>query len=422
MEATTDIQSDEGLLDIPTGEIMEPPFESDCPEGIDPALWIQWQDEEELKKDYFLYQLKRGKEGHNVGLENGLTNINKYIYGTQKGWYYLIGGESSSGKTTIGDFMFVLNAWMSAKQQNRPIKIYYCSFEIGKTEKLFRWCSYFIYLKYGVQLPGSYLQGRITDRLIHDQHTLWALEAYTIIKEMLKDVDIVQDTIHPTKIFEDLIESHFAKHGTVKRADISAEDKKKGKKGYVKAYTENDPKLITLLVVDHLALTGTEMHLETKGIMDKMSKYMIVLRNIFHCTGIFYQQFSPDMMSTYRGAYGKKIEAILTPQRIDFGDSKATFRDADIVFGLVGPQKDIEDFKGYKVDKVIGLGDCFRALYLMKHRYGSANRMVPLFMDGITGMLYDLPLNPYDETLMDPWYAKAQQIEQLCQSFSLNKN
>lgn len=390
-----------------------------APPGVSQDLWSKWISDEEVKKDQFLWQLKRGSAGQNVGLSNGLEAINRYIYGTHKARYYLIGAESSAGKTTVGDFMYVLKAWEDARRQNRPIKIYYCSFEIGRTDKLYRWASYYIFIKHGVQLPSDYLQGRINGRLPSPEHQRMVLEAYTIITEMMKDVIVIQDTVHPTKIFEDLIEAHFSKHGKVHRADVSAEDKKKGRKGYVTGYDEYDPSLITILFIDHLALTGTELHLETKGIMDKMSKYMIVIRNLFHGTGVFIQQFSTDMMATYRGLVGKKTEAMIAPQRIDFGDSKATYRDADVVYGLVKPQADMKKFLYYDLSKDEGLGDCFTALYLMKNRYGPSNRLIPLFVDGISGHVYELPMmkseNPFT---LEKWYTKANEIETLCQMFS----
>jgi hypothetical protein len=294
------------------------------------------------------------------------------------------------------------------------IKIFYFSFEIGKTEKLYRWCSYFIFIKYGIRLPSDYLQGRINGKPITEMHAKLVLEAYTTITEMLKDIRIVQDVMHPTKIFEAMVEEHFAEHGTVERSKVPEAEAKKGKKGYVKGYSERDPALITILLIDHLALTGTEMHLETKGIMDKMSKYAIVLRNLFHCTVVFYQQFSTDMMASYRGMIGKKTEATIAPQRIDFGDSKATFRDADVVFGLVKPQGEVATFMGYDLNKHEGLGTCFLAMYIMKQRYGPSGKVIPLFADGSTGMMYDLPLTPTNPIAMQPWYDQAQEIEQLC--------
>lgn len=396
------------------------PVDISPPEGVDESIWKQWQDEEELKKDKFLYQLKRGMQGHNVGLDNGLTNINKYIYGTHKGRYYLIGAESGVGKTTISDFMFVLKAWESSKKLGRKIKIFYFSFEIGKIEKLYRWVSYFIFIKYKIQLPSDYLQGRIAGKTVTKEHSEMILYAYSIIKEMLKDVTIVEDTLTPTKIFNAMIDEHFSKHGTIERAAVSAEDIKKKKKGSLKGYTENDSDLTTIIMIDHLALTEGERGMDTKMVMDTMSKYCIVLRNMFHATPVIIQQFSTDMMSAYRGAFGKKTEATIAPSRLDFGDSKATYRDADVVIGGTKPQKEMSQFCGYnmKHPEDDGLGDYFIASYLMKNRYGPANRMLPLFLDPVVGIPYDLPLTPSNPIIMCDWINNALKLEEICQTFS----
>ena len=92
-------------------------------------LWSSW---EEQDYNSFIYQVQSGRKGMNAGLGNGLQRINRYIYGTQRGRYYLIGADSSVGKTTLADYMFVLSTWADAKAKGIPIKIYYCSFEMSK--------------------------------------------------------------------------------------------------------------------------------------------------------------------------------------------------------------------------------------------------------------------------------------------------
>jgi hypothetical protein len=391
----------------------------DAPEGVDPETWDSWKQWKMLPANDFMFQVMRGQQGLNVGLNNGLTNINRYIYGTHQARYYLLGADSGVGKTTIADFMYVLKAWESAKKKGRKIKIFYCSFEVGKLDKTARWVSYYIFVKFGVRLPSDYLLGRIEGKLVTVEHMRMIQVAFSMVKEMMKDIVFVEDVIHPTKIFEDLIEAHFEKHGTVIRAPVSEEEKKKHphKKGYVKGYHATDPDMMTMLVIDHLALTGSEQKLETKGIMDRMSKYMIVLRNIFHCTGVFIQQFSTDLMSWHRS--NKKSAESIAPQRIDFGDSKATFRDADIVFGYIKPVNfDHETFMGYPLIGDDSLGQCFVAKYLMKNRYGPSGRVLPLFLDGVSGSVYDLPLQPSNMMAMQEWYDQAKQIEELCNQFS----
>jgi hypothetical protein len=109
------------------------------------------------------------------------------------------------------------------------------------------------------------------------------------------------------------------------------------------------------------------------------------------------------------------------PQRIDFGDSKATYRDADVVIGYVKPAIfDYSEFMGYPV--IADDGDCLgQSLViqcLMKNRYGPSGRMCPLFLDGLSGHAYDLPTTPNNPFLMKEWYDKADKIEKLCQVYS----
>jgi hypothetical protein len=413
----TDILLDELELPEVTVEELEP---REAPEGVDPGLWKQWEDEEQVKQDKFLWSLKRGQKGLNVGFDNGRTTINKYLHGTHRARYTLIGAESGAGKTTIGDFMYVLKLWESAKKMNRKCKIIYLSYEIGWTEKVYRWCSYFIFYKHGIRLPADYLQGQIHGCTPSDMHTKMALEAYSTIKGILdrKEIVIIEETYHPTMIFNGIIEDTFAKYGEVLRSSVTAEEARKGKQGYIIGYTEAEEVMVEL-VVDHLALTGTEKGLDTKGTMDKLSRYAIVLRNIFHCSCLFMQQFSTDMMGAYRNNYGKKDAGAIRPTRLDFGDSKATYRDADVVLGYVKPQNEMDNFYGYSLKKPSegGLGQYFVAEYLMKNRYGPSGRLIPLFVDYVTGFCTDLPLDPSD-VAMQPFYDEARKIEEICQTFS----
>lgn len=406
---------------------------AEAPEGVDQEVWDSWKQWKMRPPDDFLFQVRRGMEGRNIGLRNGLETINKYIHGTHQARYYLIGADSGVGKTTLADFMFILKAVEDAERQKRAIKIFYCSFEIGKNDKIARWVSHYVYMKFGIWLTSDYILGRIEGKLLssNKEHERMVMIAYGFVKKLLWDKDtnptgvinFVGDVIHPTKIFEDLIEAHYEHVGTVERTELSAEQQKKHKKGYVKGYQPNDPDMVTILLIDTLNLTGTEQGLDTKHIMDRMSRYAIVLRNMFHTTCVFIQQFSTDMMTWHRT--NKKNIGAIAPQRIDFGDSKATYRDADIVIGCTKPgDLDFDNFMGYILttedlsDVVSALGDYFIAVYIMKNRYGPSNKCIPLFMDYIAGIAYDLPLQPLNVMAMEPWHRKAKELDNAILEFS----
>jgi len=391
-------------------------LEQEAPEGIDPALWKQWGDWENLPSNEFLHMYKEGLKGHNVGFGNGLIALNKYIYGTHRARYYLEGADSGVGKTTISDFKYILKGYEESIRLNRPFRVFYCSFEIGKPDKIARWISYYVFVKFKVRLPSDYIMGRIEGMTVTKEHDKMILFAYQQVLKMMECIIFVDHMVHPTRIFEDIITFHYEKEGKVERLPVSKEDEKKGKKGFITGFKPRNNRAITILMIDHLALAAHETGLDTKGTMDKLSKYAVVLRNLFGTTIVAIQQFSTDMMTANRTMQIKKTEASLSPSRLDFGDSKATYRDADVVFGYIRPAAHLDNFHGFNLSKFGGLGDCMIVNYLLKNRYGPSNKIFPLFLDGCSGYVYDLPSDPKNSD-MQPWYNQATEIEKLCQIF-----
>jgi hypothetical protein len=176
---------------------------------------------------------------------------------------------------------------------------------------------------------------------------------------------------------------------------------------------------MTVVIVDHLALINVEGGCTTtKQCMDRWSMYSVQLRNIFNTTLIQIQQFSTNMQSAYREM--KKTETAILPQRLDFGDSSYTYRDADLVRGLIKPiQYNLKTFMGYNLEEI---GEFFIADFLMKNRYGPADHWFPLFMNPISGMFYDVP-SPTSYGLdqqpaINYFIQEAKRIEQVCQQFN----
>lgn len=366
-------------------------------------LHAKW---ETVDQDNFIDRVRRGREGLNEGLDNGLNRINKYIHGTHRGRYYLIGADSGVGKTTICDFMYLFSIWMACRKAGVKLYIKYFSFEISAAEKKAKWVCQWIKRIYNIDLSADYVMGRIPGKRLTDEHFKMVLRAYGVVEEMMKDIEIIDHLLHPTGMLNTLIENHYEKIGTVIR-DTPKEGKKKG---MIRGYKGKDPTAVTLAVVDHMALINIENGATvTKQIMDRWSLYSVQLRNIFGTILINIQQFSTSMMSAYREQ--KKTEAAIAPQRLDFGDSTYTYRDADVVFGLVKPiQFSLPMFQNFNLREE--LGTYFLALYLMKNRYGPADRVLPLFINPLAGMFWDLPESSADPSLKF-YNDEAKRLDQL---------
>jgi replicative DNA helicase len=379
-----------------------------------PDEQIEWEELHKTwdnrKEDDVINIILQGREGVNMGMANGLKRINNYIHGTHKGRYILIGADSGVGKTTIADFMYVYSLWKACKKAGRKLYIKYFSFEISAAEKKLKWIAQWIKHIYDVDLPTDYIAGRIAGLTVSDEHMRMVMRAYAVVEEMLRDIEIIDHMLHPTGMLNMLIEKHYEKIGKVIR-----DEGKEGKKGMIRGFKPNDPQALTIAITDHLALINTEKGAFTKkDIMDRWSVYSVMCRNVFGTTFIQIQQFNTSQMSAYREQ--KKSEAAIAPGRMDFGDSSYTFRDADLVMGLVKPvQYDLKTYHGWNLEE---LGQYFIALHLMKNRYGPADRMLPLFMNPVAGMFYDLPLQFMDPAIERFVIPQVQKLEEICQVYS----
>jgi hypothetical protein len=334
----------------------------------------------------FLDKVRKGMLGQNKGLPNGLKRANKYLFGIQKARYYLIGAESGAGKTTFADSLFLLNPyfWMKSPEGNRKIKWIYYSLEISKEAKMYTWMSYILDAAFGVKIDRNKLEG-ITDESLTEEEYKLVEECYPILEEMFKHVEFKDDFVTPSQIYNDLKtyaedNGEFITEEYVDRQGIA--------RTAVVDYVPEDPDLYTIVIIDHLALVSEENGMTIKQAMDKVSQFMVYFRNKCGFTPVIVQQFNAAMSSIERQKY--KASA-LAPQREDFGDSKYTYRDADIVVAGIKPYYyDIPEYYGIKILGKQGLKDKVVFWHVIKNRYVSSKVVIPLIR-GVVPKFVELP-------------------------------
>lgn len=378
--------------------------------------YVDW---ENLPRKHFIRMVEQGRLGLNLGLRNGLKDINKYIYGTQVGYYYLIGADSKVGKTSLADFMFVLNAYEDCLREGRKLYLYYFSFEISKAQKYLKWVSYYLFLKFGLILPGSYISGKVRkDGIIlpvTDEHMKMIRVAYAYVEKLMSSIVFIEDPMTPTGIWVEMLK-HYKTIGVIDQEKPSEHSKYGRIKGF--EFNEGEERSVTMGVIDHGALLATERGFDTKKTMDQLSKYIVAMRNIFDMTWIFVQQFNNELTSVNRDTWKKVTENSIMPQRLDFGDSTYPFRDADVVFGLVGPFR--FDMKVYREYDITRFREFLIILSLMKNRYGEGDTWLPIFFNPIAGHFFDVPepkrANAPGGDPLAPFYNKINQIQE-CQKY-----
>lgn len=364
----------------------------------------------------FINSVDRGRLGQNIGRSNGMQRINKWIYGIQRSRYYLFGGESGSGKTTAVDYMFLFSPYRQMLEEEKKgeleVKINweYYSFEQSKRAKQESWSSKIMYNMHNLRLPISYILSKGKNR-ISDEHYQLCITVNDYIEELCGRINMVDVPFGPSTFIKKMSD-YGSKNGKwILEPIFDSNGNIKGHKPV--GWTPNDPNAMHIIMMDHIAYADLEKPTLKQNI-DTISRATVFFREMCGWTFVYIQQFNTELASIERQKFKK---GAIAPQRVDFGDSRYTFQDADVVFGLLRPGAyDLEEFLGYEVAR---FSDYFTCLFLMKNRHdGPADRVAPVFMDPIAGTFQDLP-NPTDplaaltsfENPIQPFYDKAADFE-----------
>ncbi len=351
----------------------------------------------------FKERILEGLKGKYHGLSNGLNRINDYIFGIQRGCYYLLGGLSGAAKTTFVDYMLI-NAIEDAQVKGIPINIFYYSLEIDEHTKKANWLSVLIYQKYNVIISPEKIKGLGKFRLTEEEQEIVNSE----LKELDRiwgNINWIYESTNPTGIYKSMWD-FMSKRGTFEYEDYIS-DTGAVKQRIVK-FIPNNPDEYNLIVIDHLALLHVERGFTLKENIDKMSNYGVTFRNLFGITNIFLQQFNQGLNSIDRAKFKG---ADISPQQSDFKDSTNPYTDADVVMGLMNAYKmDMEECLGYSINNKqynYQLKDRFRLAKIVKNRLSRDNISIGLLFTAEAGSFEELP-KPQD--LNKEWVDKINKL------------
>jgi replicative DNA helicase len=315
----------------------------------------------------FLKMIRKGQMGGNRGLSFGLPRFSRIVPDLQKGMYYLVGGESGSGKTSFVDDRMVLAPFEAALEQNKPIKGIYFSFEMDTLSKIARMASRRLYQDKGVLVTSGDLLGYNQNKL--PEHTFQAVKGYDeYFEEFFKRFTIHDHAKGPLAIKNDL------------QAFSETIGKWEGED-----FIENDPDCTYLIVIDHIGLIQRN-GMSKKEAMDILSSILIYYRNKCKMTFVVVAQFNRNISSTDRFNINRVI-----PQMSDFADTSSLIQDCNKAFGLFSPAKyGFEEYLGYRINS---LEDNFRSLHILKNREGITDRMIPLRFIGEVGYFCEHEIN-----------------------------
>lgn len=335
-----------------------------------------------------------GQNGEYRGLDNGLGRINNHIYNVQKKWYYLIGGLSGTGKTTLVDSMLQA-AIRNAEDEGIEIDIFYYSYEIDSETKFAQWLSNHVYAKHNIEIPPEKIAGLGNNILPSYQQDLVRLEI-PYMEKIFNKINFRFDPTNPTGIYRELFD-YYSSIGeweweTYKSTDESGKLDSQGNplevsKTRIAGY-KRKKEGYTIVVLDHLALCKIENKYTLKENIDRISQYAVWLRNICGTTFFMLQQFNQGLNSIDRKKYNGED---LLPQQNDFKDSGNPFQDSDTALGIMNPHA-----MNTSSTKVVGydlreIKRNFRLINIIKNRKGKAGVIEGYYFNPKTGHFKSLP-------------------------------
>ena len=333
-------------------------------------------------------RISAGLKGDYEGLDNGLDRINEYIFKTQRGCYYLLGGLSGSAKTTFLDFV-ILNAIQDAEAKGLPINVIYYSWEIDESTKKANWLSILIHKKYNIVIPPEKIKGYGKNRLSDDEQLL-VFSEIDELERIFSKIHWIWEAQNPTGIYKYWWDFMSPRGKFTKESYIDENDQKKER---IVKFELDNPLEYNIVAGDHIALAKIERGFTLKQNIDKISEYSVIARNMFKMTFIWLQQFNQGLSSVDRAKF-RGVD--ISPQQSDFKDSTNPYSDADVVLGLMNPYKmDMTSCLGYNINALnaeYNLKDSFRMLKIVKNRLSRDNIAIGLLFTPKTGSFKELPI------------------------------
>jgi replicative DNA helicase len=344
--------------------------------------------------DDFLDDVDRGREGRNYGLSTGIKKLDKAIGGVQGNTYYLIGGNTGTGKSAFVDHAFVLSPYANYLQSNinsryneTPIikpRIFYYSMEISARKKIAKWVCHLMYERHKMI---------IDIKEVYSKQSILADEKYRLIKScrdyiegMMDYVHIFDSPINPFGIYK-TVSSYMEKNGKI------TEQKRliKGEELSFKKYIPNDPYEIVLVIVDHIGLLRPEKEFRTKKeIIDHDSENAISLRNFFGVSRVSISQFNRELADIDRRRFTE-----LSPQLEDFKNTGNASEDAEVVMTIFNPARyNLVTYGGSGEGTGFNLtllGGRYRSASILKQRDGEDMLKLNLNFMGEAGHFRDYP-------------------------------
>jgi replicative DNA helicase len=323
------------------------------------------------------------------------------VPGIVPGMITMITAGSGVGKTQVAKALAVREPLEYAIKHGIKLKIFYFALEESKQEFIDSMICNFISSKCKIRVDLLTLQGFRQQSL--DDATMDLIELHMDeVEKLLESVEIIDSVYNPTGIYK------YCRDYADKNGQHVFEDRefiKKHKDGStstetVKVYSHyvpNDPNQVNIVVVDHMSLLTPEKNKETGSTMTQhqtMAKWSTdyALKQItkhwnWAVVNVIQQEQSGEREQFTNK--GESIQKKTEPSLAGFANNKEIQRDAKVIIGVYSPDRyGFDDYHAYDIRR---FRDTFRAIVILKNRFGPPNKYHHFLFDGATNRFVELP-------------------------------
>lgn len=270
-------------------------------------------------------------------------------------------------------------------------------------------CNY-ISIKCKIKIDILTLQGYRAEAL--DDNTMNTIKQYIEdIEKMLENVEIIDSVYNPTGIykycrdFADKNGTHIFETREFTKKDSDGNTYTEPTKVY-SHYVPNDPNQVVIVVLDHMSLLVPENEGTLHAAMAKWSTDYCLKQLTKHwkwaVVNIIQQEQSSEKEQFSNS--GDSIQKKTEPSLAAFANNKEIQRDAKVILGVYSPDRyDYQTYHGYNIGR---FRDSFRAIKVLKNRFGPPNKYHHFLFDGATNRFAELPTAGEDLS----WYYRQADI------------
>lgn len=318
------------------------------------------------------------------------TRFSNDIPGIEKDKYYLISGNTKSGKSQLTNYLFLYTPLLYAyhNPEKVRVKIFYFPLEETPENITLRFMSYLLFTLSGIRIAPIDLKSTNSNKIL-PQNILDLLESeeYISILKFYEENVIFLTERNPTGVWRIMLK-YAQDTGTIHYKDINITNKETGlveTRQVFDYYEPHDAKEYVLCITDHVSLLESERGYDLRQTINKFSEYMMILRNKYHIIPIVVHQQSSET-SSLEAFKNNKIR----PTTAGLADSKYTSKDCTIMLGITNPfVHELPEYLGYDITQFRGN---IRFLEVVVNREGESNNVVALYFDGATNYFKELPL------------------------------